>query len=165
MYKIKNMKLKDQNSKEVEAVIKPIQKEKMPLKKNGWNFNWRELAKSKNKRFYALLVDNKVEGMISLEIQKMGVDKLLFLHHLEIAPHNIGRFGKYKQSAGCLLAYACYQSILEIENGTPYAGFVVFESKTELIEHYVSYGAQYAMGNKMFFDPKAGDALIKKYLK
>ncbi len=78
MYKIKNMKLKDQNSKEVEAGIKPIQKEKMPLKKNGWNFNWRELAKSKNKRFYALLVDNKVEGMISLEIQGMGAYKLLF---------------------------------------------------------------------------------------
>lgn len=159
------MKLKDRNNKEVEALIKPIQKEKMPLKRDGWNFNWRSMAKTKGKLFYALFAENKVEGMISLEIQQIGVDKLLFLHHLEIAPHNIGKLGKYKQSAGCLMAFACYQSILQLENGTPYTGFVVFESKTELIEHYMSYGAQYAMGNKMFFDPKAGEALIKEYLK
>jgi len=46
-----------------------------------------------------------------------------------------------------------------------YLGFLSFDSKTELIELYQNkYGATFAMGNKMFFDPEAGKKLMKKYL-
>jgi hypothetical protein len=159
------MRLIDSAGREVEASIRLVKADKMPLKKDGWNFNWRDLAKDKKKKFFGLIAEGNVEGMLSIEIQDAGGDKVLFMTHVEIASHNIGKKGKYKDSAGCLLAWACYQSILELENGNPYSGFVAFESKTELIDHYISYGATLAMKNKMFFDSKVGDVLIKRYLK
>jgi hypothetical protein len=47
-----------------------------------------------------------------------------------------------------------------------FEGFVVFDSKTILIDHYVEkYGAQILFGNRLYFDTKASKALINKYLK
>jgi hypothetical protein len=47
-----------------------------------------------------------------------------------------------------------------------FEGFVVFDSKTVLIDHYVEkYGARVLFGNRLYFDTKASKALINKYLK
>ena len=97
--------------------------------------------------------------MLSLQYEEM-----VFLHNIEIAPYNIGKKKKYGNVAGCLLAYACRYSFEEGKDA--YNGYVSFDSKTELIALYQEkYGATWAMGHKMYFDPVAGKALMKKYLK
>ena len=69
----------------------------------------------------------------------------------------------YENVAGCLLAYACRKSF-EIGRGN-YNGYLSFDSKTNLIELYQNkYGANLAMGNKMYFSPETGKNLMKKYL-
>lgn len=89
--------------------------------------------------------------------------EMLYMNNIEVAPHNYGRYGKYENVAGCLFAFACNKS-LEIGKEN-YNGFVSFDAKTEFIQFYQEkYGATVARGQKMFFDPAAGKALIDKYL-
>ena len=158
------MKFKDNGGREIEFMIHEIDAGRVPLKKDGWNFNWRELTKKKNRMFFGLFVSNEIQGIISIEVQLIG-SAMMFMHQIELAPHNIGVKGKYKEAAGCLLAYACYQSLLKLEVENPYFGYLVFESKTNLIQHYKKYGATSSMGTKMYFSPEAGNKLIERYLK
>ena len=76
-------------------------------------------------------------------------------------PENIGKSRKIDNVAGTLFAYVAKDS-----PDAGFEGFVVFDSKTILIDHYVAqYGAQVLFGNRLYFDTKASKALIKKYLK
>ena len=132
----------------------------VPLKRDGWQFNWRKLA-SKD-RAYVLTCRNtpeSVEGALCLSLQS----GMLFMEALELAPHNVGQKRKrYDHVAGCLIAYACRESF---KTKGEYKGFLVFVSKTELILWYVEkYGAKVALGQRMYFDPESGEHLIKEYL-
>ena len=145
------------------AKISKVVRKELPLKKDGWKFNWKSLFKTEGADFYKIsLVEtpHNIEGMLMITIFN---EEMVFMNNIEIAPHNIGSQGLYKNVAGCLIAYACKESF---ERGIGnYNGFLSFESKTELIELYHrKYGAQLAMGHKMFIDPQVGKMLIKKYL-
>lgn len=90
-------------------------------------------------------------------------EEMLFMNNIEVAPHYYGSVGKFENVAGSLLAFACYKSFELGKNH--YMGYLSFDSKTELIELYQSkYGATFAMGQKMYFDPEAGKRLMSKYL-
>ncbi len=145
------------------ATISKLKSTEIPLKKNGWNFNWKQLFKVEGANFYKIALKEspkKVEGLLMLTIFN---EEMVFMNNLELAPYNIGKKKIYAEVAGCLLAFACRESI---EKGVGhYNGFLSFESKTELIELYQNkYGAIWAMGHKMYFDPKGGKKLIKRYL-
>ena len=63
--------------------------------------------------------------------------------------------------AGNLVALACK---LAFERG--FDGFVVFEAKSQLIEHYEkSLGAKRMYGQRMFLDKDAARSLIQSYFK
>jgi hypothetical protein len=65
----------------------------------------------------------------------------------------------YEGVPGNLFAFACKQSW---DNG--YEGFVSFQSKTRLIDHYEkSLGAIHVGGHKMVIFPHAALNLIQKY--
>ena len=149
--------------KMVAAEIVAAQLSDMPLKKDGWNFNWRALYKKPKSIFYkAVLADStkKIEGIIMLTLQEDGI---LYMDCIEVAPINYGSKGKYDFVAGALLAFGCH---LSREFGKPpYEGYLSFESKTVLIELYEKkYGASWAMGRRMFFSPEAGIKLMELYL-
>ncbi len=151
-------------AKEIDAEISLIKSKELPLKKNGWKFNWRVLFKIEGAIVYKLATrkePNKIEGLLMITIYN---EEMVFMNNLEIAPHNYGSKGLYKDVAGCLIAYACLESF---EKGIdPYNGFLSFDSKTELIELYQKkYGAKIANRHKMYFDPEVGKSLMKKYLK
>lgn len=134
----------------------------MPLKKDGWNFNWRSTIKRKNTQTFVLRQkwkSEQVEGVLHLRLS----DGMLIMDLVEIAPHNIGsKTKKYDRVAGILIAYACRESFL-LEN--EYKGFLTFQSKTELIELYKSrYGARRALGQRMYIEPEAGIKLINEFL-
>ena len=134
----------------------------MPLKKDGWQFNWRSLSKNEDALFFKLVSsdNSEIQGMLMLSIVDEGI---VSMNNIEVAPHNYGSKGKYQNVAGCLIAFACRKSF-ELGEGN-YIGFLVFESKTSLIEFYKNkYGATQAMGQRMFIDDLTGKKLIKEYL-
>ena len=134
----------------------------MPLKKDGWNFNWRTIFKKKHTETFVLRLKSNpesIQGVLQLRIQ----EEMLIMDLVEIAPHNIGREDKrYDYVAGCLIAFACRESF-KLESS--YKGFLTFESKTKLIDWYMEkYYAKIAMGQKMFIEPDDGQNLINEYL-
>lgn len=147
----------------VEALISKALKADLPLRKDGWQFTWRKLGKVEGPQFYKLTrveAPDEVEGMLMLTLIN---EEMLYMNNIEVAPRNFGSEGKYDHVAGSLIAFACYKSFELGKNY--YLGFLSFESKTRLIELYEEkYGATFAMGQKMFFDPEAGKKLMKKYL-
>lgn len=151
------------SGEQIEAVISKAFKKEMPLVRDKWQFNWKQLSKEDGAQIYKLTkIDspNELEGLLMLTLIN---EEMLYMNNIEVAPQNYGADGKYNNVAGSLLAFACYKSFELGKNY--YLGFLSFESKTRLIELYEEkYGATYAMGQKMFFDPKAGKDLMKKYL-
>jgi len=88
---------------------------------------------------------------------------MLVMELIEVAPFNIGTNKMYDNVAGCLIAYACRES-LKLE--TAYKGYLTFVSKTELINLYKEkYFATQTIGNRMYIDPLSGENLINTYLK
>ena len=151
------------NGEIVKSEIVPIDKKTTPLKKDGWNFNWRQLSREENGQTYMLRTLNSpdhIEGALHLKFE-FG---MLIMDALELAPHNIGQKNKrYDYVAGCLIAFACRESF-KLEGN--YKGFLTFVSKTNLIEWYAKkYGAELALGQRMFIDWENGKKLIEKYLK
>ena len=91
------------NKKLIEAEI-VLASGKMPLKKDGWNFDWNKLIKEKNTKTYVLRLKNEtqsIEGILQLRLE----NDMLIMDVIEIAPHNIGSSSKrFDYIAGCLIA-------------------------------------------------------------
>jgi len=98
---------------------------------------------------------NVIQGLVSIS----DFDDHFYLHLVESAPFNLGRNKLYEGVPGNLFAFTCKKSW---DHG--YEGFVAFQSKTKLIEHYEdSLGATHVGGHKMVLFPQAALKLIKKY--
>jgi len=148
----------------VKAKISLLTKNELPLKKDGWQFNWNILFKIEGAFYYKICLMNspkKVEGLLMVSLFN---DEMVFMNNLESAPYNIGIKKQYENVTSCLIAYACK---ISFEKGiSNYKGFLSFESKTALIPWYTQkYGAILAMGHKMFITPENGKKLITKFLK
>lgn len=146
----------------VSCEILVMSKKLTPLKKEGWNFNWRELTSMTGSQTYILRTfnsPNQIEGALCLRLEH----DMLIMEALELAPHNIGSHTKrYDHVAGSLIAFGCKQSF---KLGGAYRGFLTFVSKSNLVNWYIDkYGAQLALGQRMFIDWDSGERLIKKYL-
>lgn len=151
-----------QNDHLVKAEIVVPEPNEIPLKKDGWSFNWRELSKEKKSRMFILRtigLNPSVEGALQLKTE----NEMLIMNVLEIAPHNIGRKNKkYDYVAGCLIAFACKESF---KLKSTYKGFLTFMAKTSLINWYsTKYGASIGLGQRMYIDSGKGLKLINEYL-
>ena len=133
----------------------------MPLKKDGWQFNWRREFKKVGTTTYILRIKNKsdqIEGVLQLK----QIEGMLIMDLIEIAAHNLGKKKKYDFVAGCLIAFSCRESI-KLESS--YRGFLTFIAKTQLIDLYkTKYGATQALGQRMYIDDIQGKKLISEYL-
>jgi hypothetical protein len=127
-------------------------------RKTGWNFNWAEEYKLKERSIYKLTIkgnESIIQGLVSIT----DLNDHFYLHLVESAPFNLGKNKLYEGVPGNLFAFTCKQSL---EKG--YEGFVAFQSKTKLIEHYEdSLEATHVGNHKMVLFPKAALKLIKKY--
>jgi len=143
-------------------ILEAIPKE-LPFKKDEWKFAWRKLAKTEGAMLFKLTLKDspkKLEGLLLLTLVN---EEMVYMDNLELAPHNYGSKGKYANVAGSLIAFACHKSF-ELGQGH-YAGFLSFDSKTQLISLYQEkYGARIAMGLRMYIDDSVGAELIEKYL-
>jgi len=127
------------------------------LKKlKGWNFNW--FLESQKANTFKLTIKNNtnvIQGLISL----IDGDDHIFVNLVEVAPFNYGKNKMYQGVLGNLFAFACKNSF---EYG--YDGFVAFESKTNLFEHYSkSLNAIKITKTRMAIDTKSANYLVKTY--
>jgi hypothetical protein len=153
--------LETKTKKFVKSQILNPTKDLVPRRKEGWSFNWLYVYKKDSRSIFALKEENKetIHGMLHL-INDGG---MLVMELIEVAPFNIGTNKMYDNVAGCLIAYACRES-LKLE--TAYKGYLTFVSKTELINLYKEkYFATQTIGNRMYIDPLSGENLINTYLK
>ena len=128
------------------------------LKKSDWLFDWKGEVKQTNKTVYKLVIlDNEtvIQGLISLQDR---VDHI-FMPLIESNKFNRGAKKLYLGVPGNLVAFACQ---LSFDKG--YEGYVSFESKTKLKEHYQqTLGAHILFGNFMAIDTRAARKLIDQY--
>lgn len=146
----------------VEAEIVEGKLKDMPLKKDGWNFNWRKTLKAKNSKTYVLRLKvnpTSPQGVLQLRTES----GMITMELIEISPDNLGKTKRYDYVAGCLIAFACQQTF---KLTSSYKGFLSFDSKTKLITWYQKkYYAKIAVGQKMYIDAKGAKRLIEQYLK
>ena len=136
-------------------------KENVPYKKDGWQFNWKQAFIQRPTTIFVLIEknSNKLHGVIQL----INDDGMLIMELIEIAPFNIGSKKENERVAGCLIAFACRESLKLDSN---YKGYLTFVSKTSLIDLFRKrYFATQTIGQRMYIDPISGENLIKKYLK
>ena len=133
---------------------------KTVLKKNGWNFNWKNEYNDLTKEVYKLTIVNNstiIQGLLSITIEADHI----FMNLLESAPFNIGTGKLYEGVAGNLVAYACK---LSFQKG--FDGFIAFTAKTRLIDHYEkTLGAYHFMNQRMILETNASKRLVEKYFK
>lgn len=126
--------------------------------KTHWLFDWKAEATNKDKTIYKLTIvenPNILQGLVSL--QDRGDH--MFMHLIESSKFNRGARKVYLGVPGNLVAYACK---LSFDRG--YDGYLSFESKTRLIEHYrQTLGAELLFGNVMAIDTKAARKLVDQY--
>jgi hypothetical protein len=153
---IRNMVSGDGFSTEVSIATKPDLK--LVVKKNGWMFNWNAECSLADRRLYKLTIQNNpmiLQGLANISEHPDHV----YIHLMESAPFNRGKNKIYEGVPGNLFAYACKLSYEKDGEG-----FVSFQSKTQLIDHYeTSLGAKHMGGNLMIIFPDASMQLIQKY--
>ena len=89
---------------------------------------------------------------------------------VEVAPHNKTVAKRYDYVAGCLIAFAFRQSIIQGKGN--YKAWLTFDVMEEKVDDQIKlmgmyslkYGAVRVDETQMYIMDDAGDALIKKYL-
>lgn len=136
-------------------------KEVKNLVKKDWEFNWSEETRTEeDKEVYKLTIKGNpiiIQGLISLKVKKDHV----FVFLLESAKFNRGEKKMYLGVLGNLFAFACKRSFDE-----GLGGFVAFEAKTKLIQHFKEeLGAVQVGALRMVIDNTQADKLIMRYFK
>ncbi len=136
--------------------ILPIKNEEIIEK--DWLFDWKKENNKSGCKVSKLVTrgnENVIQGLLSISDGKDHI----FMNLLESASFNKGQNKVYLGVAGNLVAYACK---ISLESG--YDGYVVFDSKTALIEHYMDkLHAKRLGGLRMYIDTSAAFRLIDKY--
>lgn len=130
------------------------------IKKGDWLFDWKKELKDATKEVYKLTTVNNptiIQGLLSIEDKQDHI----FMHLIESSNFNKGKDKVYLGIPGNLVAYAC-----KVAFARSYQGFVAFDSKTALIEHYQRMlGATHFRGTRMFIETTSAAKLVKQYFK
>jgi hypothetical protein len=125
-------------------------------KKDGWVFSWKQEFKNEQHQLYKLVVAGSASIQALLSIEPIKEHEFIEMHLIELAPQNKGPHRRYSGIARHLAAFACKMSI-----DLGFEGYVVFTSKTKLIEHYKrSLGANVLFGQRMCLFPEAAKNLV-----
>jgi len=135
-------------------------KDNRKIKKADWLFDWKKELKDSTKEVYKLTTINNltiIQGLLSIEDKQDHI----FMHLIESSSFNKGKNKVYWGVPGNLVAYAC-----KVAFERSYQGFVAFDSKTALIEHYQqTLGAIHFRGLRMFLETTAATKLVRQYFR
>lgn len=144
--------------------IKPISPEtaKQMQKYNRWKFDWSD-SSLQDCSIYALYVEDSpiTQGLIACRNHKSFKNTQGYIEVVlvEANPLNVGKDGKYKGVGAHLFAIAC-----KLSCDLGYDGYIVFESKTDLMDHYArTLQAKKIINQYMQLDSKASKILIHMY--
>ena len=130
------------------------------ISKKDWLFDWHKELKNGNNEVYKMTtVENKniIQGLVSLQKR----EHFIYVSLVENAKFNRGKNKIYAGVGGNLFAFAC-----KVSKESGYEGFVGFDAKTLLIEHYnKTLGAERALGQRMIISDFNADILINQYFK
>jgi len=130
------------------------------IKKADWLFDWKKELIDSTKEVYKLTTVNNltiIQGLLSIEDKQDHI----FMHLIESSHFNKGKNKVYLGVPGNLVAYAC-----KVAFERSYQGFVAFDSKTALIEHYQqTLGATHFRGLRMFLETTAATKLVRQYFR
>jgi hypothetical protein len=133
---------------------------KREIKKKDWLFDWYTLLLNKKAEVYKMTIKGNpsiIQGLISFELR----EKYIFVNNAESAKFNRGAEKVYEGIGGNLFAFACKRSL-----DVGFGGFVSFEAKTTLIDHYIkTLGAEILYGKRMAINDYASIKLINRYFK
>jgi hypothetical protein len=125
-----------------------------------WLFDWVEELDISGRKVYKLITTGNpkiIHRLLCLEDK----DDHMFIHLVESANFNMGSNKTYLGVAGNLFAFGCK---LSFEKG--YEGYVAFDSKSALIEHYkTKLGATHFKGQRMFIETVNAMKLVSIYFK
>ncbi|TAK35717.1 MAG: hypothetical protein EPO28_14305 [Saprospiraceae bacterium] len=126
----------------------------VPSLDGKWLFDWKkEVPRVPVYKLVTVENPETIQGLMSVEENK----GFLFVPLIENAPHNRGNNKEYRGIPGNLIAFVCK---LSDERG--YGGYVAFDAKTALKEHYRNTLGAQAIGHssRMFIDEKQARELI-----
>ncbi len=140
------------------VVVRLTSKDLGLIHKSDWQFDWSKEFKDKTKEVYKLTTVNNltiIQGLISIEDK----EDHFFMHLIESSRFNKGKDKVYFGVPGNLVAFACKVSFAK-----GYQGFLAFDAKTELINHYQeTLHATHFRGLRMFIETTAALRLISQY--
>lgn len=139
-------------------VVRLGKADRKEIKPAEWLFGWEAELDISGREVYKLVTVNNpniIHGLLSLEDKNDHI----FIHLVESANFNKGTNKMYLGVAGNLFAFTCK---LSFDKG--YEGYVAFDSKSALIEHYKKkLGATHFKGQRMFIETVSALKLVKKY--
>lgn len=139
-------------------VVRLDKSDKKSIRPAEWLFDWETELELPNRDVYKLTTVNNpkvLHGLLCLEDKRDHI----FIHLVESANFNKGTNKMYLGVAGNLFSFACK---LSFEKG--YEGYVAFDSKSVLIEHYEKkLGAIHFKGQRMFIETVSALKLVEKY--
>ncbi|MFM9965864.1 MAG: hypothetical protein ACKV2Q_32180 [Planctomycetaceae bacterium] len=139
------------------TVISPASVDDLTAAATVWRFDWnREILTAEVYKLTVPKLGRLIHGLISIRAD----EGFVWINMVESHPENVGRRKKYEGIAPNLIAYACQQAF---ELG--FNGYVSFEAKSELIEHYKqTLGAvQIGRTQRMQLQPAASLKLVNQY--
>ena len=139
------------------TVVSPVTVHNLAETETIWRFDWnREIETAEVYKLTAPKLGRLIHGLISIRPE----EGFVWINVIESHPENVGHRNKYDGIAPNLVAYACLRSF---ELG--HDGYVSFDAKSELIEHYKqTLGAiQVGRTRRMHLDQTAALWLVKQY--
>ncbi len=155
----------------VEAIIKNGKQVTLPSMQEGWRFNFDKHIKTLPYSTAYILVAAEtpdiIEGCLIFQMKEKAIPYMAFV---EVAPHNKNHPKKYDYVAGCLIAFAFKQSLIQGKGENK--GWLMFDvlekSEKDQIKLMALYSKKYNAvrfdETTMYIFDEAGHKLIQQYL-
>ena len=163
--------IKMSSAEQAAALIRKGKLAEMPSMQQGWRFNfYKELRKLPGATGYILVAEETPDISEGCMIFMLNQKMIPYMAYLEVAPHNKGDTKKYDRVAGCLIAFAYRQSVLQGKEH--FSGMLFFDvmekSEADAIKLMALYSSKYHAkrwdGTTMVIMDEDGEALLKEYL-
>jgi hypothetical protein len=153
------------SGEKIEAAIDPVSENDFKIIKKEFQFDW---TRHKGKEIYKLHILNakKIQGLMCIVDHAAKEIDAIEIELLEVSEDNKGEDKKLDRIAGCLIAFACRESIKRGHDG-----YFFLIPKSDLIKHYqAKYHLAYIgpigpnLTGTIIGEEKIARKLIREYL-
>lgn len=163
--------IKTATSEQIDALIRKGTISEMPSIQQEWRFNFdKELKKLPGASGYLLVAEETPDVIEGCMIFMLNKQVAPYMAYVEVAPHNKKDKKRYDHVAGCLIAFAYQQSVIQGKNH--FSGMLFFdvmeENKKDEIKLMTLYSSKYHAkrwdGTTMVIMDEGGESLVREYL-